>query len=173
MPSPPRPAPSRRLSPPHQLDLALATFLLKILDPRFLRPRPPRPGQSPQEQESRRLPRTHARRAQRDTGHPANRTSLPPTSLKYLKARPLGAEAAGRAGAGNDVHVQVLSDQLLEFGTVNQRDPVSVGELLACPAEPRRRHQYTCSGVVVSHHPGQGMYRLQADNTGPAFRLDQ
>ncbi len=43
MPSPPRPAPSRRLSPPDQLDLALATFLLKILDPRFyVRDRPGR-----------------------------------------------------------------------------------------------------------------------------------
>jgi hypothetical protein len=44
MPSP-RPAPSRRL-PPHDLDLALATFLLKIPTPRFLvRDRPA--GQSP------------------------------------------------------------------------------------------------------------------------------
>jgi hypothetical protein len=43
MHSPPRPAPSRRLSPPHQLDLALATFLLKILDPGFyVRDRPGR-----------------------------------------------------------------------------------------------------------------------------------
>ena len=43
MPSPPRLAPSRRLFPPHQLDLALATFLLKILDPRFhVRDRPGR-----------------------------------------------------------------------------------------------------------------------------------
>ena len=43
MPSPPRPAPSRRLSPPHELDLALAAFLLKILDPRFyVRDRPGR-----------------------------------------------------------------------------------------------------------------------------------
>ena len=43
MPSPPRPARSPRLSPPHELDLALATFLLKILDPRFfVRGRPGR-----------------------------------------------------------------------------------------------------------------------------------
>ncbi len=43
MPSPPRPAPSRRLFPPDQLDLALAAFLLKIPDPRFLvRDRPGR-----------------------------------------------------------------------------------------------------------------------------------
>ena len=43
MPSPPRPARSRRLSPPHELDLALAAFLLKILDPRFyVRDRPGR-----------------------------------------------------------------------------------------------------------------------------------
>ena len=43
MPSLPRPARSRQLSPPHELDLALATFLLKILDPRFyVRDRPGR-----------------------------------------------------------------------------------------------------------------------------------
>jgi hypothetical protein len=43
MPSPPQPAPSRRLFPPDQLDLALATFLLKIPGPRFhVRDRPGR-----------------------------------------------------------------------------------------------------------------------------------
>gem|GEM_PF-1091329 len=43
MHSPPRPVPSRRPFPPDQLDLALATFLLKILGPRFLvRDRPGR-----------------------------------------------------------------------------------------------------------------------------------
>jgi hypothetical protein len=43
MPSPPRPAPSRRLFPPDRLDLALATFLLKILSPQFaVRDRPGR-----------------------------------------------------------------------------------------------------------------------------------
>jgi len=30
----------------------------------------------------------------------------------------------------------MLLDQLFEFGTVDQRDPVTLGELLACPAEP-------------------------------------
>jgi hypothetical protein len=40
---PPRPTPSRRAFPPHQTDLAFATFLLKILDPRFfIRDRPDR-----------------------------------------------------------------------------------------------------------------------------------
>ncbi|GAC1385825.1 MAG: hypothetical protein NVSMB4_13060 [Acidimicrobiales bacterium] len=43
MPWPPGPIRSRRVSPPHQADLALATFLLKILDPRFfVRDRPDR-----------------------------------------------------------------------------------------------------------------------------------
>lgn len=40
---PPRPTRSRRVSPPDQLDLALATFLLKILAPAFgVRDRPDR-----------------------------------------------------------------------------------------------------------------------------------
>jgi hypothetical protein len=40
---PPRPTPSRRAFPPHHADLAFATFLLKILDPRFfVRARPDR-----------------------------------------------------------------------------------------------------------------------------------
>ena len=40
---PPRPIRSRRVSPPHELDLALATFLLKILDLGFfVRDRPDR-----------------------------------------------------------------------------------------------------------------------------------
>ena len=40
---PPRQTPSRRAFPPHQTDLAFATFPLKILDPRFfVRTRPDR-----------------------------------------------------------------------------------------------------------------------------------
>jgi hypothetical protein len=43
MPWPPRPTPSRPAFPPHDLDLALATFLLKIIDPGFfVRDRPNR-----------------------------------------------------------------------------------------------------------------------------------
>jgi hypothetical protein len=43
MPWPPRPTRSRRDFPPHQRDLALATFLLKILTPAFgVRDRPDR-----------------------------------------------------------------------------------------------------------------------------------
>jgi hypothetical protein len=62
--------------PPDQADLALATFLLKILAPRHLRPRPPGPQQPPQDQESRRLPRAQTRGTQRHQRHPED--TVPP-----------------------------------------------------------------------------------------------
>ena len=74
-PWPPRRTPSR-LFPPEQADLALATFLLKILMPGFFVRDRPGPGQPPQNQEIRRLPRPQARRAQRHQRHPENR--VPP-----------------------------------------------------------------------------------------------
>ena len=61
---------------PEHLDLAFATFLLKYPRPGHLRPRPPGPGQPPQDQEIRRLPRPEARRAERHQRHPENR--VPP-----------------------------------------------------------------------------------------------
>ena len=94
MPWPPRPTPSR-LSPPDQLDLALATFLLKILHARLLRPRPPGPRQPPE------------RPGRPATSPPANPASPPSppspdessstcSTPNYLKARPLAYGAARR-----------------------------------------------------------------------------
>ena len=47
-----------------------------------------------------------------------------------------GTEAARRNRARDDVHVQVILDQVLEFGSVDEHDAVAVRELLAGPAEP-------------------------------------
>ena len=90
-PWPPRRTPSR-LFPPDQLDLALATFLLKILMPGFFVRDRPGPGQPPQNQEGRRLPRPKTRRAQRHQRHPQNRVPPALPMADHLKARPLGGE---------------------------------------------------------------------------------
>ena len=73
--------------PPDQADLALATFLLKILMPGFFtRDRPDRA--SPRKTKSRRLPRPETRRAQRHQRHPANRVPPALSLADHLKARP-------------------------------------------------------------------------------------
>jgi hypothetical protein len=64
-------------------------------------------------------------------------------------------------------------DQLLEFGAIDQRDPVSVRELLARAAEPGRGYQHARRGVVIGHDAAQGMHRFQADDPCPALGLDQ
>jgi hypothetical protein len=56
--------------PPDQADLALAKVLAEDPHARLLRPRPPGPGQPPEDQEGRRLPGPPARRARRDQRHP-------------------------------------------------------------------------------------------------------
>ena len=61
--------------PPDQADLALATFLLKILMPGFFVPDRPDRARPPENQEGRRLPGPPARRAQRDQRHPPDRAA--------------------------------------------------------------------------------------------------
>ena len=73
-PCKPRP-PRSRLSPPDELDLALAAFLMKILTPGFFvrdRRTAPAPGRP---RSGRRLPRPKTRRAQRHQRHPTKSSS--------------------------------------------------------------------------------------------------
>jgi hypothetical protein len=53
----------------------------------------------------------------------------------------------------------MLLDQLLEFCSVDQRDPIPVGELLTRAAKPGCGHQYACRGVVIGHDACQTRFR--------------
>jgi hypothetical protein len=79
--------------PPDRADLALATFLLKILMPGFFtRDRPDR-AKPAENQESRGLPRPQARRAQHRPRHPQNRVPPAQPMAGHLKAMPLATRA--------------------------------------------------------------------------------
>jgi hypothetical protein len=84
--------------PPGELDLVLAVFFLKLIDPNsFVRERPDR--SSPRKtKKARRLPSPKTRRTLRGKSHTSNRTSFARSSPFRLNARPLGPRRAGRSG---------------------------------------------------------------------------
>ena len=85
MPWPPRRTPWRRSSP-DQLELAVATFLMKILMPGFrVRSRPT--ATVPADQRTRRLPRPETRRAQRHQRRAGNRVPPTQTLADHLRQR--------------------------------------------------------------------------------------
>jgi hypothetical protein len=58
------------------------------------------------------------------------------------------------ARAWHDIEIKVFLDEVLEFGPVDQRDPVASGEFLAGSAESGGGDQDSSGGVVVGHDAG-------------------